>query len=339
MKNLIFKSVIYVCCLIFFCSENITQSNKLPICRICSPLNNMIFIKGDLININIKVSERPGIIKKVKLYIDSNLVHICGKPPYEYGLNSAALDTGSHRLTAVACDNQDDSTTDVINFYLIDPTPFDYHGLPNYTYNCLLKENFNNNFKGWYEGSYSNFKAKIDNGCYEISNYDHKVPCVSLYNFPTINSNNNFQIESEIKILQDSSGYGLLWGANLQRQSYKYFSYYLYYELGLRIIDQSDTIRIIWYGWKYNDSIKKPKVYNKFTIRKYNQKYYFFLNEKIICQKRFKSFYGTQLGFYVYPQTIVRINLLNVYQLKDFDRPGLKNFTIEQKVLANRLKK
>ncbi|MEA1874706.1 MAG: hypothetical protein U9N51_09825 [Bacteroidota bacterium] len=59
-------------------------------------------------------------------------------------------------------------------------------------------------------------------------------------------------------------------------------------------------------------SIVIPNGYNKISIRKVNEKYHFFINEKFIYITDIHKLYGNQFGFYIGGNSTVHINRLSI---------------------------
>ncbi|HOW41482.1 MAG TPA: caspase family protein [Bacteroidales bacterium] len=128
-----------------------------------------------------------------------------------------------------------------------------------------------------------------------------------------IDQNRSFEIEASIRFVegQMDKGYGLQWGkaANPIRQ----FDFLLT-GAGHYTIDK--------YTGEFKDYVPftvSQKVnryaFNKLTVRKVANKYYFFLNEALVHSMPFEPFFGNLIGFQVAENSTIRVDNIEVAYL------------------------
>ncbi|MCK5170682.1 MAG: caspase family protein, partial [Bacteroidales bacterium] len=120
----------------------------------------------------------------------------------------------------------------------------------------------------------------------------------------------DFEIETKIKLVKGDmeKAYGLQWG--ISKSPVKQYDFYLSGN-GHYTIDK--------YTGEFHDFVpftKSDKVnsytYNKLTIRKVEDKYYFFLNENLVHSMPFEPFYGNLLGFQVAENSTILVDYITV---------------------------
>ena len=123
----------------------------------------------------------------------------------------------------------------------------------------------------------------------------------------------DFEIEAKIKFVKGNmeKAYGLQWGKS--KSPVNQFDFYLTGN-GQYTIDK--------YTGEFHDFVpftQSDKVnsytYNKLTIRKVEDKYYFFLNEHLVHTMPFEPFYGNLMGFQVAENSTILIDYFNVFYL------------------------
>ena len=128
-----------------------------------------------------------------------------------------------------------------------------------------------------------------------------------------LDQNRDFEIEAKIKLVKGNmeKAYGLQWGKS--KSPVKQFDFYLTGN-GHYTIDK--------YTGEFHDFVpftQSDKVnsytYNKLSIRKIKDKYYFFLNEHLVHTMPFEPFYGNLMGFQVAENSTILIDYFNVSYL------------------------
>ena len=128
-----------------------------------------------------------------------------------------------------------------------------------------------------------------------------------------IDQNRSFEIEASIRFVegQMDKGYGLQWGK--AANPIKQFDFLLT-GAGHYTIDK--------YTGEFKDFVPftvSPKVnryaFNKLTVRKVADKYYFFLNEALVHSMPFEPFFGNLIGFQVAENSTIRVDNIEVAYL------------------------
>jgi hypothetical protein len=123
----------------------------------------------------------------------------------------------------------------------------------------------------------------------------------------------NFDIEVYLKINQDDSvnGVGILWGIDILTKEFFYYNY-TQYENNVWFIYGSTYE--VWSpgGWNTGGIYGG---YNKLTVRKYQNTYYFFMNEKFLGVKPFERFYGEYFGFYIGARAEMEVEEYGIYTM------------------------
>lgn len=149
---------------------------------------------------------------------------------------------------------------------------------------------------------------------------DGKLYFQSLSNKPKedlipviLDQNRDFEIEANIKLVKGNmeKAYGLQWGKS--KNPVKQFDFYLTGN-GHYTIDK--------YTGEFHDFVpftQSNKVnsytYNKLTVRKVKDRYYFFLNEHLVHSMPFEPFYGNLMGFQVAEKSTILIDDFRVSYL------------------------
>lgn len=172
------------------------------------------------------------------------------------------------------------------------------------------KYNIKASNNGFSSGSYKN-------GFFELKGTTfNQQGCIESIN-NEIDQSKDFEIESSIMFVsgKDNSAIGITWGANNNK---KYvFGFSGNGKFSIFKYDNNTWIEIK--NWTESSSIKKTD-YNKLTIRKVNNKYYFFINETIVHSCKFENLYGNNIFIYVNDNQLIKINSIRIsYLNKDID--------------------
>ncbi len=121
---------------------------------------------------------------------------------------------------------------------------------------------------------------------------------------------NDFQIETSIQVIQgDANAFsGIFWGIQIFSETYKFgFS-----PNGSHTIFKDNSTSIEKYlDWTHSGLIN-PKSTNKLTIRKMDNEYYFFINEKFVHSFSYFPLPGFDIGFRVAAKSTIKIDYLTV---------------------------
>jgi len=148
-----------------------------------------------------------------------------------------------------------------------------------------------------------------------------------------IDQNRSFEIETSIRFVegQMDKGYGLQWGkaANPMKQ----FDF---------LLTGAGHFTIDKYTGEFKDYVPftvSPKVnrytFNKLTIRKVADKYYFFLNENLVHSMPFEPFFGNLVGFQVAENSTIRVDHINIAYLDKKEDTKSKVLIMDYKFDSN----
>ena len=174
----------------------------------------------------------------------------------------------------------------------------------------VFEENFNNNNQKWIIGNEEEREYYVKEGNYVLENYAEKAQLVFLEVF--FDETRDFEIEANIKYVygDELTSHALLWAKGNNKD------YGFYFNAG-------GSYKIAYYEEGYHDIIKftqfnglNKNSYNKFTIRKVGNQYYFFINEEFVYETNFRDFFGKNIGFQVSKKSKIHIDYLKVAYLK-----------------------
>jgi len=128
-----------------------------------------------------------------------------------------------------------------------------------------------------------------------------------------IDQNRSFEIEASIRFVEGKmdKGYGLQWGKAIN--PLKQFDFLLTGS-GHFTIDKYTGEFKDFVPFTLSDNVNRY-AFNKLTIRKVANTYYFFLNEKLVHTMPFEPFFGNLLGFQVAENSTIRVDNLEVAYL------------------------
>jgi hypothetical protein len=128
-----------------------------------------------------------------------------------------------------------------------------------------------------------------------------------------IDQNRSFEIEASIRFVEGKmdKGYGLQWGKAIN--PLKQFDFLLTGSGHFTIDKYTGEFRD-FVPFTLSDNVNRY-AFNKLTIRKVANTYYFFLNEKLVHSMPFEPFFGNLLGFQVAENSTIRVDNLEVAYL------------------------
>jgi uncharacterized protein (TIGR02145 family) len=132
----------------------------------------------------------------------------------------------------------------------------------------------------------------------------------------TIDQTKDFQIEATMKFVsgEDNNGNGIIWGKSNDSWDNFYnfkFTGNGYFGVGKRNLGTYTSIK----EWTLHSSINKTD-YNKLTIRKVGNNNYFFINESLVYQCEFESFYGDKNCLFSNSNSTINISKIEFSYLK-----------------------
>ena len=202
--------------------------------------------------------------------------------------------------------------TDVEKYEDYGWNPYKYSDISNYSKEYVFVDEFEDNSNKWVLRD--NFKetARITNGKFIIaSNGSNSVGKSLAVN---VDASNNFEIEAKIKFLNgnpNAANY-FTWGK----------SPFGAYEFGFSgdgkayTYDKFKNTYKPMISWTKTDHLNPSGEFNKLTIRKVDDNYFFFINEHLVNTYPFNSFFGRYLGFVVPPDNKVAVDFVTVANLK-----------------------
>ena len=148
-----------------------------------------------------------------------------------------------------------------------------------------------------------------------------------------IDQKRNFEIETSIRFVEGKmdKGYGLQWGKAIN--PLKQFDF---------LLTGSGHFTIDKYTGEFQDYIPftiSDKVnryaFNKLTVRKVADMYYFFLNEKLVHSMPFEPFFGNLLGFQVAENSTIMIDNIDIAYLDKRNEGKSKVLIMDYKFNSN----
>jgi hypothetical protein len=174
-------------------------------------------------------------------------------------------------------------------------------------------EGFSDNNREWKDGYESKkHKGSIKNGYYTFKSLKSSGASGTYQNI-NIDTDRDFEIEAKIKYSsgKDNSGLMLIWGRdnNSNNNNFEFTANKKYW-----IGQYKDDNYKADVSWTEFSSLNKY-AYNRLTIRKIGNKYYYFINKKFVYSKYFSKFFGTKIGFLTPSNTEIIIDYLSVSYL------------------------
>jgi len=128
-----------------------------------------------------------------------------------------------------------------------------------------------------------------------------------------IDQKRDFEIEALIRFVegQMDKGYGLQWGKSVN--PIRQFDFLLTGG-GHFTIDKYDGTFLDYVPFTISESVNRY-AFNKLTVRKVIDKYYFFLNEKLVHSMPFEPFFGNLIGFQVGDNSTIAIDNIEIAYL------------------------
>lgn len=183
----------------------------------------------------------------------------------------------------------------------------------------ILFDNFDNNDNDWYSGDNGKTKAKIKSGYYEIESLVDNPRLV--YKDRIINSDGNWEVEVSIKFIsgQDNNLNGLEWSWVDGDNSYLFGisgnGYYV-----IKKIEKGE--------WKvfldWTKALVKINDFNKLTLRKVDDKFYFFVNENFVYQMPYEPIQSSKYGIHVNTKSVIKADYFRLSEI--LPKPPIVNW-------------
>jgi len=194
------------------------------------------------------------------------------------------------------------------NYEIVEPEI--YNGVPTSKREKLLNENFDNNNNLWAIVNTSQAYTSIENSTYIFQN---KLSYTQISAINTIiNTDRNFEIETNFKISSslNNNGNSLVWGYD-ETVEFWFFCFSISSDQNLWIGNFIFETYNPWQNWLALN-VKPENEYNKLTVRKINNNYYFFINEQFVISHLFETFYDNNIGFKAEANTTLQIDYLKI---------------------------
>lgn len=177
----------------------------------------------------------------------------------------------------------------------------------------LFSENFDNNHNQWYEGTSNSTYFKLENGYYVVQSFQSGSYASSKFNKSVnfaIDQTKNFQIECKIKFVsgEDNNSNSLNWGQKKDDWSSLRFGFSG--DGSYKVFSYSEAAENKWTNfqkWTSSSAINRGD-FNKMTIRKVSDRYYFFINEILVTSKPYVPFFGQLLSIQSNQNTTIRVD-------------------------------
>jgi uncharacterized repeat protein (TIGR01451 family) len=191
-------------------------------------------------------------------------------------------------------------------------SPSDYSYVKGVKPQSIMKDDFSKFNNYWLLGVEENsWSETIENGTLIFQSLTNKpkedlIPVI-------IDQKRDFQIELLIRLTEGlmDKGYGLQWGkaVNPMRQYDFFLTGGGHFSIDKYSGDFKDYV-----PFTLSDNVNRY-AYNKLTVRKVGDKYYFFLNEKLVHSMPFEPFFGNLLGFQVAEKSTIVVDNLDIEYL------------------------
>lgn len=181
----------------------------------------------------------------------------------------------------------------------------------------LINEEFSNNTRMW-PMTFTTVQSHmfVGGGLLNMMT-SYGGPIISSIELSSFTGSTNFEIEflMQIEVSGYSGGNRLLWGYDAASKQYNFMEINdndRQFSMGR--FDGRADIKKTFYTTNWTGYYQK-RSYNKFTIRKVNNTYYYFINDTFIYQEPFSAFKGNRIGFQTGISNELNIDWLTVKKL------------------------
>ncbi len=197
-----------------------------------------------------------------------------------------------------------------ISLYSQSSDPSMYYGVSQSEKINIFYDDFNNNSNEWIIGTSETSSGAIRNGYYY---YQSLSATKSQTTNKKINYDHSrdFEIEAKIRYVRGKStrGHALLWG--IQSSPYEDYGFMFSESGSFEVTKYKNKEYIKLKDWTKLSNYKNG-AFNKLTVRKVNNKYYFFFNEKLVFTSSYSNFSGKRIGFEIGKDAGIEIDYLRV---------------------------
>lgn len=201
-------------------------------------------------------------------------------------------------------------TSILVNINAQELMPDSYDGIPQSSKTRLFLDNFDDNKYLWIKNTSPATHQMID-GYFMFSN-DYGFPYTDGKPI-SFDGTKNFEIETRIKFVSgDVEKFsGLFWGELIFGDKY----FFGFSSMGKYKIDKEVGLQTTTILEPVESAIVNSTAENSFTIRKYGDKYYFFLNKNLIYTMDYEDLPGQYIGFTVAEKSMIQINYLRLWYI------------------------
>ncbi len=199
--------------------------------------------------------------------------------------------------------------------------PGSYYDMSSVPRQVIFRDDMDDNRNSYLMGDV-NFPTRFEYGYmyYQSTGGSSGAKWVSTY----IDQTKDFQIEMMLRYVsgEDNNFIGLAFGSVSNGDKHRFgIAADGHYTIDKRV--GNDWVDLV--AWTKSPLVKRYE-WNKLTVRKVGQTYYYFLNETLVFQRPFEAFFGTQLGMYVNSNSTINIDYLEVIQ---YNLASTSNTSIE----------
>jgi len=189
--------------------------------------------------------------------------------------------------------------------------PDNYDGIPQSNKVRIFMDNFDDNKYYWVKNTSPSTHQIVD-GYFLFSN-DYGFPYTDGKPI-SFDPTKNFEIETRIKFVSgDVEKFsGIFWGELIFGDKYfMSFSSIGKYKIEKEVGLQTETL-----VEPVKSEIINSTADNSLIIRKYNDKYYFFINKNLVYTMDYETLPGQYIGFTVAEKSMVQINFLRLWYIE-----------------------
>jgi len=190
--------------------------------------------------------------------------------------------------------------------------PDTYDGIQRTNKERIFLDNFDDNRYFWIKESSPSTHRIADGFLYFSNEYDFPFLDGKAIAF---DGKRDFEIEARIKFVSGDveASNGLMWGQLVFGQKF----IYSFTSLGKIKIEIEDGFEAKTIFETTNLEIVNQTDDNDLVVRKYKDKYFFFFNNTLIHTTEAGPLPGQHIGFKVAPNSLVRINFLRLWYIKE----------------------
>ncbi len=188
--------------------------------------------------------------------------------------------------------------------------PDSYDGIPQSSKQRLFMDNFDNNNYAWIKSTSPSTHQIVDG--YFLFTNDFAFPNTDgkQVNF---DATGNFELETRIKFVSGNveKYSGLFWGELIFGDKY----FFAFSSLGYYKIERETGLEVTEILAPTKSEIVNQTAENTVTVRKYGDKYYFFINKNLVHTMDYEELPGKYIGFTVADNSLVQINFLRLWKI------------------------